>query len=335
MIIMQKNETRRLQKEDSIVVIAPSDSFKTISSIGPVAAGRITEEFGITVTYGNHCTTDPDLLGSYSIESRIEDLHNAFEDDSCQAIICATGGFNANELLPYIDWDVIKKNPKPFFGSSDATVLLNAIHAKTGMVTYHGPNFFRFGMKLGLEYTLKYFELALFSDEQYLISPSPEWSEDKWYRDQDKRIFMRNEGYIVANPGIASGKILGGNLCSLNLLQGTEYMPELTDTILFIEDDSLAGDLTFGEFNRNLQSLLQQPNASSIRGVLIGRFLSSCQITKERIQYLVESNKTLQKIPVIANIDFGHTNPALTFPVGGTVEIHADRDNAKINIIKH
>lgn len=318
-----------------MAVIAPSDSFKTISAIGPVAAGRIAEEFGVIVTYGKHCTTNPDLLGSYSVESRTEDLHDAFKNSGSQAIICATGGFNANELLPHIDWDIIRKNPKPFIGSSDATVLLNAIYAKTGIVTYHGPNFFRFGMKFGLEYTLKYFNSVLFSDEPYLILPSTEWSEDKWYRDQDKRSFVRNEGYIIANPGTASGKILGGNLCSLNLLQGTEYMPDLTDAILFIEDDALAGDLTFGEFNRNLQSLLQQPNAKSIRGILIGRFPSLCEMTKEKIQYLVESNKILQKIPVIANADFGHTNPACTFPIGGTANISGTEMDVIIKITKH
>lgn len=335
MFTMQKNEIINLQKGDSIIVIAPSESFKTISAIGPVAAERVAKEFDLTVTYGKHSAADPDILGSYANESRIKDLHDAFADKSSNAIICATGGYNANELLPHIDWDIIRKNPKPFIGSSDATVLLNAIHAKTGIVTYHGPNFFRFGMKLGLEYTLQYFRSALFSSEPYLVSPSPEWSEDRWYRDQNQRNFTPNEGYFVVNAGSASGKMLGGNLCSLNLLQGTEYMPELKDAILFIEEDALAGDMTFGEFTRNLQSLLQQQNADTIRGVLIGRFFSVSEMTKEKMQYLVDSNRILQKIPVIANVDFGHTNPALTLPVGGTVEIHADGDSVEIKILRH
>jgi len=332
---MKKVKFNGLHSGDKVALIAPSDSFKKTSSIGPAAIERFEKEFGIHVEYWKHAMEEPDLLGSSSIKSRVGDLHNAFKDKSVKAVICATGGFNANDLLPYIDWKIIKDNPKPLIGSSDLTVLLNAVYAKTGVTTYHGPNFFRFGMKLGLEYTLEYFQKALFSTKPFSVSPSRKWSEDKWYKDQDKRMFSKNEGYIVCNSGIAKGKILGGNLCSFNLLQGTEYMPKLKDTVLFIEDDALAGDLTFGEFYRNLQSLLQQPYANSIRGILIGRFLSNCQMDVEKLKFIAKSNKKLKDIPIIANIDFGHTDPALTFPVGGTVEIYAKKDKVEIRVINH
>lgn len=330
---MESHWPSTLQEGDSISVIAPSDSFKTISAIGAVSAGRLEKEFGISVTYGEHCTDDPDALGSYSIESRVSDLHAAFKNTSVRAIICATGGFNANDLLPYIDWEIIKANPKPLIGSSDLTVLLNAIYAKTGVKTYHGPNFFRFGMKIGLEYTLQYFRSALFSTEPYTISPSAKWSEDKWYRDQDNRVFNRNDGYIVVNPGSAEGIILGGSLCSFNLVQGTEYMPKLKDSILFIEDDALAGDLTFGEFYRNLQSLLQQPDGDSIRGIIIGRFYSACQMDEEKIRFIMKASPRLQHVPIIANVDFGHTDPALTLPIGGAAAIFATNDKVEIKIL--
>src|ERR1035437_117120 len=230
---MKKIYPKKLQKGDLIGVIAPSNSYNNISSKKAFIEERLNKEYNIHVEYGKNCM-ELDLLGSSSIKSRVDDLHNAFKDRKIKAIICATGGSNSNDLLPYINWNIIKNNPKPFIGSSDITVLLNAIYAKTGVVTYFGPNYYKFGMKLGLEYTLKYFHKCLFLSESYSIVPSEKWSEDKWYKNQDQSEFKINEGYTICNSGTAKGKIIGGNLCSFNLLQGTKYMPSLKDSILFI-----------------------------------------------------------------------------------------------------
>ena len=332
---MKKSEVKKLQKGDTIALIAPSGSFKKISSIGPVASKRLEDEFGTRIKYSKNSMEEADILGSSSIKSRVTDLHNAFKDKNIKAIICATGGYNTNDLLPYIDWKIIKDNPKPFIGSSDITVLLNAIYAKTGVITYHGPNFFKFGMKLGLEYTLEYFKYSLFSKDAYPLLPSKKWNEDKWYRDQDNRIFTENKGYLICSTGKAEGVLVGGNLCSFNLLQGTGYMPKLKGAILCIEDDDLAGDSAFGEFYRNFHSLLQQPEADFIKGILIGRFLSNCQMTVEKINFIIKSNKKLRSIPVIANVDFGHTDPSVTLPIGGGAELFVTKTKAEIRINKH
>lgn len=327
-------ETPPLKKGDTITVISPADSFQPIESIGLVATTRMEEELGVILTYSKHCSADADSMKSSSVSVRIEDLHSAFQDKSINAIIAATGGYNSNELLPYIDWGIIKRNPKPFIGSSDMTVLLNAIYAKTGVTTYHGPNFYRFGMKHGLEYTIEYFKKELFSSDSYIIPSSSSWSDDKWWRDQENRIFHINPGHNVCNQGEAQGVIIGGNLCSLNLLQGTEYMPSIQDSILFLEDDDLAGDMTFSEFNRNLNSLLQLPYADTVRGVLFGRFKLTSDMTVEKIQYIVQRNPILRNIPVIANVDFGHTDPCITFPVGGTIMIKAMKGGSTIEVVK-
>jgi muramoyltetrapeptide carboxypeptidase LdcA involved in peptidoglycan recycling len=234
--------------------------------------------------------------------------------------------------LQFIDWEVIKSNPKPIIGSSDITVLLNAIYAKTNIKTYFGPNFLKFGMKIGLDDTLKYFKECLFDNKKYNILPSKKWSDDNWYKNQDKRNFYNNDGFIICNPGTAKGKTVGGNLCSLNLLQGTEYMPSLKDSVLFIEDDDLAGENTFGEFNRNLQSLLQLPDAKKIKGILVGRFSQKCFMTKEKIKYIFQSQKELKNIPIIADVDFGHCDPFVTFPIGEKIEVSAEENTVKIKI---
>lgn len=88
---------------------------------------------------------------------RIKDLHEAFLDNNVKMILTAIGGYNSNQLLRYIDYDIIKNNPQIICGFSDITALLNAIYTKSGLVTYSGPHFSNFGMNKGLEYTIRYF----------------------------------------------------------------------------------------------------------------------------------------------------------------------------------
>lgn len=136
---------------------------------------------------------------------------------------------------------------------------------------------------------------------------------------------------IVINEGKAEGKIIGGNLCTLNLLQGTEYMPDLDNTVLFIEDDSLVGNAFVKEFDRNLQSLLQCAKGKNIKGILIGRAEKDSNMTKEKWEEIIETKEKLLNIPVIINADIGHTTPIFTFPIGGQAKIFAE--NGKVDLI--
>lgn len=174
-----------------------------------------------------------------SISDRVEDLHEAFKERNVKAILTVIGGYNINQLLDYIDYALIKDNPKILCGFSDITALSNAIYSKTGLVTYYGPHFSSFGMKYGFDYTLNYFKEMLTDSKEVIIKNSSEWSDDSWYKDQENREFIKNDGMKAINHGKTEGRIIGGNLCTLNLLQGTEYMPEAEDAILFLEDDAL------------------------------------------------------------------------------------------------
>jgi muramoyltetrapeptide carboxypeptidase LdcA involved in peptidoglycan recycling len=324
-----------INKGDKITVISPSDCLKSASGTKDLAQKRLETELGIEIVYSANCF-DFDTDNSESIAKRSSDLNNVFSDKSIKAIICGTGGFNANEILPFIDWDVVKNNPKVFIGSSDNTVLVNAIYAKTGLVTYYGPNFFKFGMKLGLEYTLDYLKKCLTSKSPFNITPSEKWSNDKWFKDQDNRNFIENKGFLLCNSGTAKGLLIGGNLCSLNLLQSTEYFPTNDGkTILFIEDDDLAGEDTFGEFKRNLTSLMQTPLSKSIGGIVLGRFAVNSQMDNEKIKKFFESNKVFKNIPIIANVDFGHCDPNITFPIGGEITLSVDEEKIDIVVEKH
>ena len=187
-------------------------------------------------------------------------------------------------------------------------------------------------MKKGFEYTLEYFKKCLIDSKKYDVLASKEWSNDPWYKEQDKREFIKNEGYYVINPGKAEGTIIGGNVGTFNLLQGTEFMPSLKDSILFVEDDS---ESKAHHFDRDLLSLIYQPGFESVRGIIIGRFEKTSEMTNKLVYQIIKSKKELEGIPVIYGADFGHTTPQLTFPIGGRAKLSALSKKASIEISKH
>lgn len=166
---------------------------------------------------------ESDMLSSSSIKSRVADLHAAFADDSVDAILATIGGFNSNELLSYIDYDLIAKHPKIICGYSDSTAFLNAIFAKTGNLTYMGPSYSSFKMKEGQDYQIKAWLNAM-TKSAYDLVPSQEWSSDPWYDPTQPRHFMPTE-WKIYNAGKASGTIIGGNLSTFGLLRGTTLRP--------------------------------------------------------------------------------------------------------------
>ena len=320
----------KLKKGDEIRVIAPARSMALLGQdCIEIATKRLTD-LGFKVTFGKNVMNADEVMSS-SVEDRINDLHEAFSDKNVKAILTVIGGFNSNQLLSHIDYDIIKNNPKILCGYSDITALSNAIYAKTGLVTYSGVHYSSFGMKHGFEYSLEHFVKMFMEDKEIKIESSKEWSDDTWFIDQEAREFIPNEGMFVINEGQAEGTVIGGNLCTFNLLQGTEYMPDLTDRILFIEDDGMADKMFFVEFDRNLQSLIHQKNFDKVKGIVIGRAQKNCLLNKEKWIKLIKSKHELDNIPVIAGADFGHTTPIFTFALGGNARITADK-NAELYI---
>lgn len=326
---MQKIIPEKLQKGDKIMIVAPSRGLKLIGQDCRAIAEERFSEMGLTVVFAPN-TTDENWneLGTGSVKQRADDIMTAFKDKSVKAIFTVIGGFNSNQILAHLDYDVIKANPKIICGFSDITALLAAIQAKTGLETYYGPHYSSVGMKLGCEYTLDYLQKMLFADAPVEVKPSAEWSDDPWYIDQDKREFIQNKGYWVLHEGKAEGKIVGGNLCTFNLLLGTDMRPAFEkDTILMIEDDAESYPAAF---DRNLQALCYQPDFKNVKGLVIGRFQKGSNMSREMLEFIINNKPELKDIPVLANVDYGHTTPILTIPLGG----HAILDNGKLIIRK-
>lgn len=324
----------KLKKGDEIRVISPSCSLSIVSNENRNLAIKRLNNMGFQVTFSKHAE-ELDRFASSSISSRVQDFHEAFSDPNVKAILTTLGGYNSNGLLKHLDYDLIRENPKFFCGYSDITALNNAIYTKTGLVTYSGPHFSSFGMEKGLEYTTDYFLKCLTSNEPIEVLSSETWSDDSWYVDQENREFIKNEGYVSIHEGEAAGDIIGGNMSTLNLLQGTPYMPNLRDKLLFLEEDSLTGKATLQTFDRYLHSLMQQPDFEYVKGIIIGRMQKGADCTIEDIQEMIVSKPELAHIPIIANASFGHTTPIFTFPIGGRAKIISNKEKTSITILTH
>ncbi|KKP35843.1 MAG: Peptidase U61 LD-carboxypeptidase A [candidate division TM6 bacterium GW2011_GWF2_32_72] len=327
----QKIFPNKLKKGDTIAVIAPSRSMAIISQDTQRIANKNLEDLGFKLVFGEH-VNEFDRFVSSSIESRVKDLHWAFANPEVKAVLTVIGGYNCNQLLSYIDWDLIKKNPKIFCGYSDITILNDSFLAQAGLVTYYGPHYSTFGQKYKLEYAIDYFKKCLMSNEPFDLFPSKEWADDQWWLNQENRVTFKNPGYEIINRGEAQGIIIGGNLGTFTLLQGTEYFPSLKNSILFLEDDVETPKV---EFIRRLQSLIQQPGFDGVKGIVFGRFQHDTHMDLEELVAIVRTIKELNFMPIIANVDFGHTNPIITFPIGGEVTIKTAGDGIEIKIQKH
>lgn len=307
----------KLNIGNEIRVIAPSRSLSVVKQNVFDKALKYLTDNGFVISFSKN-SREIDETSSSSVQFRIEDLHEAFLDKNVRAILTCIGGFNVNQIIEYIDYSIIENNPKILCGFSDITALLNAIYAKTGLITYHGPHFASFGFGNNIEYTNHFFEECIMKSGEYFIKPSPESGE-----------------YHVIQEGGCEGEIVGGNLCTFNLLQGTEFMPDLKNKILFLEDDNIMGDYFTFEFERNLQSLIQTEKFSGVKGIVFGRFDSSCKMDLHTIKRIVSTKEQLKNIPIIFNVDFGHVLPFITFPIGGVVKIKAKNTSVSLEIINH
>jgi muramoyltetrapeptide carboxypeptidase len=320
-----------LKRGDEVRVVSPAISLAFIPEDQQLTARDRLEGLGLRCSVSKNAEV-MDRFDSSPVEVRVSDLHEAFADPRVRGMLTTLGGYNSNGLLGYLDYDLIRANPKILCGFSDITALATAIYARTGLVTYPGPHFTTFGMKRGIDYTMEYFERCLMREEPFEVLPADHWSDDPWYEDQEIRELVPNPGYEVIHEGDAEGKLLGGNLGTLCLLFGTPYMPSLEGSILLLEDDEEVGPF---HFDRELQSLIHQPGFEGVRGIVFGKFQRASDMNLDTLTAIVESKRELENMPVIASASFGHTTPQFTFPIGGYGGLHAREGTARLSIDVH
>ncbi|MDR3125635.1 MAG: LD-carboxypeptidase [Candidatus Nomurabacteria bacterium] len=311
---------KTLQFGDEIRVVAPSISWlETRKRLADYARAQTRlESLGYKVSFGDNIK-QVYQQGTAPAQARADDLNAALADRRVRAILAVTGGWSANEVLPRVDWAAARKDPKPLIGFSDITVLLNAFYAKAGAVQFLGPNFSTLGKMTEWRYTLENFQAALSGRSVELVR-SQRWSDHA-------RKIHAGKTWRVLQSGAASARLLGGNLGTFYLLQGTRYCPKFDSPFIFaMEDDAEAGSLTGREVARRFESLLQLPNfRDNLRGLIVGRFETASKVSTKEISEIIRSKDLPKDLPIALGIDFGHTLPILTLPIGGVVKLEVGR----------
>lgn len=251
---------------------------------------------------------------------RAADLNAAFADSSVDAVFCLRGGYGASRILPLLDYEMMKKNPKVLIGYSDITALLNAIHRLTGLVTFHGP----IGGEMQTDYTYAAFKKVLYETQAAgrIADPPPFRGKSELSLDVENRI-----GLI--SPGKAKGRLVGGNISVFSTLVGTPFEPDLKGRILFLEE---VGEDPY-RIDRWLTQFLLTGKLAGLAGIALGRF-HECGPKDYKPSFGGMGTWTWQEvcadrlgklgIPVIANLVFGHIPDKATLPLGVMAELDGD-----------
>lgn len=314
----------KLKQEDEIRIIAPCESFlpKTTDEIKARGIERL-ESLGLKVSFGKYVNERNDF-NTASISHRLEDLHNAFDDPQVKAIIAVTGGSSANQIIPHINYELLKRNPKIFCGLSDNTELTLAFYEEANLTSYYGPHFSMIAASKIIDFSLQNMHEMFFGNNPVEIKPTDFYTNSEWEKDT-----IVNEGFWTINEGEAEAICFGGNLLTINFAVGHDYMPNLANSILFLEENHI---MDYKGVQKELTAILNHPMSKSLKGIIFGRFQRKTGMTRELLTEMVKSKQCLNEIPVIGNVDLGHTSPTVSFPTGGKLKISAE-NNDRISIV--
>jgi muramoyltetrapeptide carboxypeptidase len=297
----------------------------TIGLIDPAGASFERGPMDIVVdtmaALGLKARLGPHLFDRYGYlagtdKNRAEDVNTFFADPSVNAILAVRGGWGCARMLPYLDFATIAKNPKILLGYSDLTALLLGIHARTGLVTFHGP----VGISKWTSFNVEHVRRVLFAGEAVTYENVKETGE----------FLVPVENRITTiTPGVARGRLAGGNLSVLSAIVGSAYLPDWDGRILFIED--------VGEQPYRIDRMMTQLNLAGILGRVRGVVFGNCtdcnpgegygSLTLEEI--LADHLKPLG-VPAWSGAMFGHIERQFTLGEGVEVEIDASRGTIRM-----
>lgn len=298
--------SNKLEFGDTISVIAPA-GFEENSIIDEKI--NIISSLGFNIKKSAHLYDKSGYLAGKDI-NRSKDLMDAFKDPSVKAIICFRGGYGSSRILPYLNFEIIKENPKIFIGFSDITVLLNSIYRKSSLITYHGPMVNSDMMNI---YNLKNFVNTLMKNNDVLNISNPK---------NDKMDFCGSnsiEGYLV-----------GGNLSIICSTLGTPYEIDTKDKILFIEE---INEEPY-KIDRMLTQLKLANKLNHCKGFILGKF-TNCITSNTRsfsLNEVLKDNLLSFNKPTVINISSGHDNNNLILPIGAKYKI--DVEEKKLEVIE-
>jgi muramoyltetrapeptide carboxypeptidase len=284
------------------------------------------ERLGFPVVFGAHAREQAGYI-SAPARDRAADLHDLFRDPSVGAVIAAIGGDHSNQLLPYLDFDLIRAHPKIFLGFSDNTVLCCAMYARAGLVTFYGPAL--------MTEIAEFPEMPAFSRDHMLrvlcqpapagpLPVSPWWTDEflDWSTRADEsrpRARALHPGWDWVRPGTGCGPLVGGCLESLEHLRGTPYWPDLAGAVLFIETSEEAPS------PQTVDALLMDYENmgvfAGLQGLLVGIPYAYSAEDRAGLREVLLQRTAGFTFPTAAGLNFGHTSPTLTLPIGVRAEL--------------
>jgi len=281
-----------LRKGNTIAFVSPS------SWIGSDDLKKSVDWFskkGIHIVFGKHIY-DADGYAAGSAKDRANDINKAFADTKIKAIFCTRGGAGSLKILPYLDYDMIKKNKKPLFGLSDSTALQNALYTKTGLVSYTGF-------------------LPIYDFKESTLNPKLEASLNSVFKEKN---FSFHDFEVITN-GEAEGFLIGGCLSVFCSLCGTPYFPDLKDKILLLEDVS---EKTY-RLDLMLAQLKMQKGFEDIKGIIFGAFTNCvpADVGDEQVEDVIKKFAEGLSVPVIYKFPYGHIKERVVMPIGQKILI--------------
>ena len=306
---------------------------------------QFEEEFGVTVVETQHALCPADWIAK-NPKARADDLMAAFANKSIDGIISTIGGKDSIRILPYLDLDIIRKNPKVFMGFSDTTIS-HAACFKAGIVSFYGPSFMAgFAENCGMfPYMVNSIRKTLFSTAPIgSIAPNQAgWTVEflPWENPANQSIRRKlnpSEGWkFHQEEGVVEGLLFGGCVEALDWLRGTDYFPSAADlrgAMLCLETSENAPPPSFLiEFSRCLAAmgileelggiLLARPGGSVDPDTFHEYSAALCQTVREEYG--------LKHLPIVSNMDFGHTEPVFVLPLGMKVRIDSTRQEISID----
>lgn len=302
---IKRIKPKRLKKGDTVGLIAPG---------GYILEDALTEsienieKLGLKPYFTDNILARNGYLGG-SDEKRSDDINHMFMNDKVDGIICARGGYGCNRILSRLDYDAIKANPKILVGYSDITALHNAIYAKTGLVTFHGP----VATSTFNDFSINNFvNVIMEPKDRYVFKHS-----DDYKKGGDYEVYTIREGK-------AKGELIGGNLRIVVTLPGTPYDVDFTNKILYLEEI----DEKPYRIDRMLTELLLAGKLQQVAGIALGVF-RKCdkkvgsqkgEKTFSLKEVLIDRLYDLG-VPVIYGLSFGHIENKYTLPFGINAEL--------------
>ena len=297
------------QKFESIKprALQPGDTIGLVSPASPVYNPDDFEEMlvkvkslGYKVVLGEHVRDRRGYLAGTD-QDRAKDLMNMFQNPVIDGILCVRGGWGCNRMLPYLDFEVIASNPKILCGFSDITSLHLALWKKARMHTFHGP----VGTSSWSSYSTKYFKEVIENGGMPLYQYPENHGED----------------HLTIEPGTTEGILLGGNLTVLSSLIGSEYLPDFTDAILYLED---VGEDVY-RVDRMLTQLKLSGILKNINGFIFGK-CTNCDAGANSLSLEQVFNDHISplNIPAFYGALISHETDNSTIPVGIKASMNAE-----------